>query len=156
MSLGMLSLTYFANEKLKDKISNMMLSGVNIFDLKKGNWVEMMMKVYSGKRKYIAMIDHEVDSVTDINVLRDYEEARSLDDHYRRYSREQLIKILKGIKLDFKSNEPTDLVKRSPLTDKTYKSHENVLDKKLIDEKSVSDLMRLEDLVKKSDIDDFE
>lgn len=156
LDLGILSLSFYANEELKNKITNMMLSDVRVFDMRQGNWIEMMMKAIAGKRKYTAIIDHERDSVTDINVIQKYHAARNLDEMYRRYSREQLIKILKGIKLEFKSSQPTDLVKRKPLDSKTYKTNENVLDKKILEEKTVNDLMRLEDLVKKSDNEDFE
>jgi hypothetical protein len=163
LRLGMLSLTYYAHEELKNKMITQLKSGVNIFDLKDGRWIEMTMKKIGDKRKYIVSVESESDEVTDIEILDWYKEARPLHKFYKEYSVDELKKIIKGEKLDMpnqsNSAKPTTSGSSSVKTEKKVdmKFASDEVESIDGDEEEVpSNMKRLEDIMNRTDEEDFE
>lgn len=99
LKLGLLSLTYYAHEELKNKMIAQLKAGINIFDLQDGRWIEMTMKKIGDKRKYIVSVETESDTVTDMEILDWFKQVRPLHQFYKDYPMEDLKKIMKGEKL---------------------------------------------------------
>lgn len=157
--LGLLSLTYYAQEELKNKMITQLKSGVNVFDLKDGRWIEMTMKKVGDKRKYIVAVESEPHQVTDIEILDWYKEIRPLHKYYREYSTEDLKKIIKGEKLEnARSNNPAPASgSKSPeqkLEMKFASDEVESIDDK--EESTPSNMKRLEDIMNRTEEEDFE
>lgn len=173
LKLGMLSLTFFAQEALKDKMISQLKTGVNIFDLKDGRWIEMTMKKIGDKRKYIVSVETEPDEVTDLEILDWYKEIRPLHKFYKEYSVDDLKKIIKGEKLETQnrsegggnfpsssgSNSSTKKTERKP-SDLKFASDEveSIDDPRSSkdEDESPSNMKRLEDIMNRTEEEDFE
>jgi hypothetical protein len=175
--MGLLSLTYYAHEALKDKMISLLRQGINIFDLKDGRWIEMTMKKIGDKRKYTVSVESDSDEVADMDILEWYKELKPLHKFYREYSVEDLKKILKGEKLENLSsgnraasnsssasstNRNTD---KKPNMKFASDEVESIDDEpkssakpkaKDEEEGGTSNMRRLEDIMNRSDEEDFE
>lgn len=166
MKMGLLSLTYYAHEALKDKMIALLKQGINIFELKDGRWIEMTMKKIGDKRKYTVSVDSESDEVTDIDILDWYKELKPLHKFYREYSVDDLKKILKGEKLDNlgggnrstssapKADKKPDMKFASDEVESIDDEPKSV--KKEEEDSGSSNMRRLEDIMNRSDEEDFE
>lgn len=165
LKLALLSLTYYAQEELKNKMISQLKAGVNIFDLHDGRWIEMTMKKIGDKRKYIVSVETESDSVTDMNILNWYKDLRSLDQFYKDYSLEDIKKILKGEKIESRSGSSSNGPTNNPKNKKEstagmkFASDEvESIDNAIPDvaEETPQNMKRLEDIMNRTDEDDFE
>lgn len=163
LKLALLSLTYYAHEELKNKMITKLKEGINIFDMNAGHWVEMSMKKINEKRKYIISIDSDEDPVTDMEILDWYKTIKPLHQLYREYTSEELKNILKGEKIEFKSNSNSVTQKGKPETKtKDMKFDSDQVDSidednvPAVSEETPSNMKRLEDIMNRTDEYDSE
>ena len=172
LKLALLSLTYYAQESLKNKMIAQLKAGVNIFDLQDGRWLDMTMKKIGDKRTYTVGVETESDTVTDMEILDWYKVSRPLHQFYKEYTMEDLKKILKGEKIDAKGGSPnsqpnpTNNTSKASLkkpesaaagmkfdSDEVESIDSNIPD---VSDETPQNMKRLEDIMNRTDEDDFE
>lgn len=157
---GLLSLTYYAHEELKNKMISQLKSGVNIFDMADGRWISMTRKKMDEKIKYLITIDSEEDEVSDAQLMEWYGNAIPLHEYYKDRPVEELKQILKGEKFETKDKKQNKEKEKPKAESRKFATDEvDSIDDDIapVDPEASSEHMqRLEEILNRTDDTDFE
>lgn len=164
LNLGLLTLTYYAQEVLKKLLLSQLKSGFKLWDIEEGRWIEMSMKITKdgekSKRNYISSVFGDPEEASHPSVMNWFKDARPLEKFYPEYTTEDFEKILKGEKIELKNkkNSNTSNVATKPKTStKKYESDEVDSVDEIPDtvDETPSNMKRLEDIMNSTE-DDLE